>query len=96
MAEAEEQAAATPRPKRDDPLSQEAINRRGAGVIASGSPFTLDHALTVAVSRNLLPGEGSEAWHFLANPEHRAILLAVHAELSLEWANAVISAMHNT
>lgn len=69
------------------------VNRRGLGFIASGSPFTLEDAARVAKAQSLpdIPEGDYTVW--LTNPETRAVLLKVHAELSVEWAQAMADAL---
>ena len=69
------------------------VNRRGLGFIASGSPFTLEDACRVAKAQNIadIPEGDYTAW--ITNPLTRAVLLRVHAELSVEWGKAMAEAL---
>ena len=69
------------------------VNRRGLGFIASGSPFTLEDACRVAKAQNIADIPEGDYTVWITNPETRAVLLRVHAELSVEWGKAMAEAL---
>ena len=69
------------------------VNRRGLGFIASGSPFTLEDAARIAKAQNLSDTPEGDYTVWITNPVTRAVLLKVHAELSVEWGKAMAEAL---